>query len=100
VARCCRIVKTADSQEDALSVPCLGSDFCSPQTSSRGEGVLRKERNRFGVTRLFANHREITLVSVDDFRELVADARKERFGAKAGLGRYGETALTWMLTSR
>jgi hypothetical protein len=38
------------------------------------------------------------LVSADDFRELVADARKERFGAKAGQGRYDETALMWMST--
>ncbi len=50
----CRIVKTADSQEDALSVPWLRSNFRSPQTPSRGEAIPCKKRNHFGVTRLFA----------------------------------------------
>jgi hypothetical protein len=39
------------NQEDALGVPCLGCDFCSPQAPARGAGMLRTGVNRrFGVT--------------------------------------------------
>ena len=39
------------NQEDALGAPCLGCDFCSPQTPSRGAGMLRTGViRRFGVT--------------------------------------------------
>jgi hypothetical protein len=29
------------NQENALSAPCIHSDFCSPQAPSRGTGTLR-----------------------------------------------------------
>ena len=64
---------------------CLRSDFCSSQARSRGEGMLRKaESVTFGGHMTVCDRLEIMLVSADDFRKPVADARKERFGARPG----------------
>src|ERR1700733_4056379 len=90
-----RIVKTAPSRARTGRTPFLRSGFCSPQTPSRSEGVLLKGViGRFWCHVTVCDRREIMLVGADDFRELVADARRA-VRCKAGQRRYIQTAPTY-----
>ena len=82
-------------QGRALGAPYLRSGLCSPQRPSRSEGVLLKGViGRFWCHVTVCDRREIMLVGADDFRELVADARRA-VRCKAGQRRYIQTAPTY-----